>query len=96
MRKKIVGYIVIFCDGEGLDVPYTFAPGVPGGIESRSSYEPVAMFATRKEAQRAIRISTLAALLAKERNEIANDDFADPKLRKCVRIVAVVSEDRQV
>lgn len=89
MKRKIVGYAIHYCDYGGLDVAYTFDADVPGGISLRDEREPVALFADRKAARKAIRISELAARLAVERGENANTDFIDPKCRKNIRIVPV-------
>lgn len=91
MKTKTIGYAIHYCDDGGLDIAYTFDAGVPGGVRCRGTGEPVALFADRKAARRAIRISELAARLAKERGEIANDDFIDPKYRKNIHIVAVAT-----
>lgn len=87
-NSKIVGYMIHYCDHDGLDVVYTFDTNVPGGVCGRSEHDPVALFTDRKAAQRAIRISELAARLAAERGEIANADFLD-QCRKNIRIVPV-------
>lgn len=87
--RKIVGYAIHYCDYDGIDSAYTFDADVPGGISLRSEREPVALFADRKAARKAIRISELAARLAVERGENANTDFLDPKCRKSIRIVPV-------
>lgn len=89
MKRTIVGYAITYCDNAGLDVPYMFDPDVSGGVCGRWQNEPIALFPDRKSAQRAIRISELAARLAKERGEPANEDFTEPKHRKCIRIVPV-------
>lgn len=87
--SKIVGYAIHYWDCDGLDMAYTFDADVPGGVCFRGEREPVALFADRKAARKAIRISELAARLAVERCESANTDFIDPKCRKNIRIVPV-------
>lgn len=89
MTRTIVGYAVNYDDDGVLDAMYTFDADVPGGVRGRGTNEPVALFPDRKAARRAIRISELAARLAKERGEPAPEEFIDPKHRKCIRIVPV-------
>lgn len=94
MKRKTIGYAVHYCDHGGLDVAYSFDPDVTGGVCCRGIKEPVAVFPDRASAARAIRISELAARLARERGEIANDDFLGSN-RENIRIVRLEAAEAE-
>jgi hypothetical protein len=82
-------YIVVFDDEQGLSVPYGFDEGCKGAICATSG--DVALFATRKEAQQAIRISTKYAELCKAQGIPENTDFLGES-RKCIKIRCAKTE----
>lgn len=94
MKRTIIGYAVQCDDGAALDGTYTFDPDVPGGVCRRGFNKPVAVFPDRASAARAIRISELAARLARERGEIVNDDFLGSN-RKNIRIVRLEAAEAE-
>lgn len=79
--------IVIFDDEQGSCVPYGFDPDCDGALCAYSG--PVALFADRKQAQAAIKISVKYAELCVAQGISANDDFLGAA-RKCVKILPVV------
>lgn len=83
------GFIVVFDDGQGLAAPYGWDADVDGGLEAYG--KAVAVFATRKQAQHAIRISAAAARLAIAQGRLRPDgsDFVGPAAR-CIKVVPLV------
>ena len=78
--------IVVFDDEQGLCVPYSLDEECDGALCLNS--KPVALFADRKAAQRAIQISVKYAELRKSQGLPPNDDFLGTN-RKCVKIRSV-------
>lgn len=83
-------YIVVFDDEQGLCVPYGFDADCEGALCATGG--DVALFADRKQAQQAIRISTKYAELCKAQGIPENTDFLGES-RKCVKIRAAVSSE---
>jgi hypothetical protein len=75
---KSAGYIVVFDDQQGVCVPMGLSTDCEGAIEATSG--DVALFPDRRQARRAIRISTQFARLCREQGKPANDDFIAPGL----------------
>ena len=75
-KKKTDGFIVIYDDGMGLSMPYAWDCECEGAIEPNIS-APVAMFATRAEARKAIAISRNFARLCLSQGKPAVTDFIE-------------------
>lgn len=86
--SKADAYMVVFADDQGLTVPMTASSECDGALESVWNDEPVALFATRSEARRAIRVSRRFGLLRKEQGRTYNSDFVDTP--ECVKVVPCV------
>lgn len=82
-------FIVIFDNEDGLSIPYCWDPDCEGALTSFCCTESnqIALFDTRREAQKAIRISTKRDELAKEQKNIRELDFIDS--RELIHIVPV-------
>jgi hypothetical protein len=81
MKKKPVGYIVVWNDDDnGISAHMGWDPECNGAIEY--SGEAVAMFPTRADARKSIRISAANARLLREQGKVANDDFLGDGLKK--------------
>lgn len=81
-------FIVIFDDDQGLCVPYALDQDNEGALHAISRGDTVAIFKSRDDAKRAIRISRKLAELDQARGHPVNDDFLLPgvlcvKIRKC-------------
>lgn len=76
-------YIIVYCDDCMIDSPYSLDPDCEGAI-TLSDDGPVALFASRKAARNAIRISTAYAKLLDAQGKAANTDFIDAK--QCIKI----------
>lgn len=81
--------IVVFDDEQGVCSPYGFDDHCEGAI--CSSNGPVAFFADRAEAQKAIKISVKFAELRKAQGKPANEDFLGD-CRKCIKIRPVAGK----
>lgn len=79
-------FIVVYDDQCGVCVPFGLDDSCEGAIESNSC-GPVALFATRAEARKAVNISTAAAKLAIAQGKPANTDFTDG--RHNVKVIPV-------
>lgn len=84
MKRQLAGYMVFYDDSGGLCVPFGIDPDTEGAIQV--CREPL-LFATRKDAQRAIAISTAAAKLAIAQGKPANTDFTEGKQYVTIRKV---------
>jgi len=73
--------IVVYDDEMGLTVPYGFDPDCDGAL---SCDEPIAVFADRKTARKAIQISKKFAQLKIAQGEPENSDFTEAI--KCIII----------
>lgn len=80
-------YIVVFDDGDSLCVPFGFDASCEGALSATRG--DVALFASRADANRAIRISTKYAELCDVQGVPANTDFIGDS-RKCVKIRAAI------
>jgi len=76
-------YIVVFDDDGGVCAPMGWDEACDGAICSTNG--DVATFQTRKEAQRAIRISKAYARLCLEQGEPINSDF----IGDCAKLVKI-------
>ncbi len=78
-------FIVIYDDGDGLNIPYTWDGDCEGSLVCRMSDQPAAVFPDRNSARRAINISAKYAALCKAQGRPDNEDFTTH--RECVKIV---------
>jgi hypothetical protein len=79
-------YIVIYDDNCGLCVPYSWDDDCEGAIVTGGKDDTVAVFSSRKDATKAIQISTTNATLRRLQGLIWNSDF-NPANRGYIRIV---------
>lgn len=82
-----MSYIVVWDDEQGLCCPMSWDPECDGAICGWRD-EPVALFQSRQEARKAIRISAAHARLQVEQGKLKPDgsDFLGAAA-KCIRIV---------
>lgn len=74
MSGKSEGYIVLFDNGE-LVFPMGWDADYAGAICCTGAHDSVAVFADRKAARQAIRVSVAFAKLRKAAGQPANEDF---------------------
>lgn len=79
MNAKSAGFIAIYDDGDCIISPMGWNEDCDGAIES--ACPSVALFATRSDARKAIRISTAFARLNEAQQGTANTDFLPPCLK---------------
>lgn len=89
MKRKPAGFIVVYDDDCGLCVPMGWDADCDGAI--CSTHESIALFATRSEAQTAIRISTAFASLQQLQRLPCNYDFIE-SLKK-IKIVPLTAKE---
>ena len=77
-------YIVVYDDGEAVCAPMGWDTDCDGAVCATSG--PIALFADRRAARRAIRISTAYAKLRREQCMPANGDFSIDGSR-CVKVL---------
>lgn len=75
MSDKARQFIVMYDDGQGLCVPFTWDDDCDGALCSRGAGETVAVFPSRADARKAIRISNAYAKLCVEQGKPSNTDF---------------------
>lgn len=80
-------YIVVYDDEGGLCIPMGQSSDCEGAIAASSTC--VALFGDKRQARRAIRISTQYARLCREQGKPANDDFLGDGLKRVKVIPAV-------
>jgi hypothetical protein len=87
VKTSTAGFIVIWDDRGGMTTPYGNDDDCEGGITAFN--DTVRVFASRKDAQRSIRISAANAKLQREQGRPVTDDFLGDA-RKNIRIVPLV------
>lgn len=78
-------FIVVWDDEMGICAPMGWDADCDGAIHAAIGSQPVALFASRAEARKAIRISTAYQRLLREQGKPVNEDFLAGA--KCLRIV---------
>lgn len=78
-------YIVVFEDGMGICVPMALDKDCAGALVGMTGSDPIALFDSRSDARKAIRISTAYAKLCAAQGLPANEDFLT--CPKSVRVV---------
>lgn len=78
-------FIVVFDDDQGVCVPMGWEDDCEGALCAYGRHVHVALFNSRADARRAIRISSAYARLRKEQGKPANDDFL--AALKCVKVL---------
>lgn len=79
------GFIVLWDDNQGMCIPMSWDADCEGAICCAGQRDPVAVFALRKDARRAINISAAFARLCKAQGKPENADFTSG--RSNLRIV---------
>lgn len=82
-------YIIVYDDGDSLCIPQSWDQTCEGAVCADSNYN-IALFATRKAAQTAIKISRKYAELREAQGKAANTDFTE--FIKFINIVPAKSQ----